>query len=1025
MFGQIMNSTLSAPEITVEQVVDFDLGGALPLGTVSVSNSVICGNGTEKAGNSSVLSVTAAVSSGYAASDSAPTGTVSLDDTLDAASDRSVEAAAYYPDYPTWGEHHNVYAGDVYEDIELTYNARMTVHSGGTAALIYINEGSLMTVKSGGYAYGVAISSGGGLILSSGAVAEEVYWIPFEGYLEVAEGAKITYNNDITGVYYGSGTKLLSRGNTINNKSMTDIMYVGNGGTASNNTIDGGGIMYVIGGTAANTLIDKGKMDIAGGVAQGTLNSKGQLILNDGTLSETVNNATLNIYGGSADMITNEEGRMNVYGGAVTNVDVTSYGVLTLHSGANVSGINANYGSVHVSSGGNAVNTTLTEWGVMTVASGGYANVVNVDAHGSLTIAEDGESMNVRVSAYGTATVRGSANGNNVSSRGTLNVYGVAGANRLMGGTMNVNAGASAITNYVSSGGKLIVNGGSALNTSVYRNGTVSATNAYVSAISATSSGARITVNGGSTCNVTLTSSGVSMQVSGAAYLSGGTVLSSATVNINGSATVSAWDVGVKGIMSAGGGAYLRDIDVAAEGKLTVTNGMVNSMNVGSKASVVIDKGATVTNAIVSSGGSMVINGTNLNGLVVHSGAVVSAGAGAHFQFDLRNVAPGQFMVVGLDRIQGAPTYSITVSDNQTAGNYYLAVSSDLSGMSISMTIGDGSVNYGTLTMNGSELYYRDKIYSLEYSFGDSLRLVVDNYISTSETGSSDIDGNHLADIILVHSAGFAGAWLATGDDKPLKKWGNLSNVKDGVSILGTGNVYASDDNGQDVFYTDGKSVGAWTVVDGKVTGYKTIASFGSTTEILGLGDFDGDNVTDILLRSTNGAVGCYFGNGEGWNYFNSLGDEWQIAAVGDLNGDGRDDLVLRNDAGYAGTWLTQEDGKMKWANLDTLSDDTEILGTGDFNGDGVDDVLLRKGNWVGAWLVEDGSITEAIGIDSKLKHTVEQIADFDGDGIDDMRIRSDYGDLGVIYVKGEDSTKWQYWGSVGDEWTTGFSALA
>ena len=161
MFGQIMNSTLSAPEITVEQVVDFDLGGALPLGTVSVSNSVICGNGTEKAGNSSVLSVTAAVSSGYAASDSAPTGTVSLDDTLDAASDRSVEAAAYYPDYPTWGEHHNVYAGDVYEDIELTYNARMTVHSGGTAALIYINEGSLMTVKSGGYAYGVAISSGG------------------------------------------------------------------------------------------------------------------------------------------------------------------------------------------------------------------------------------------------------------------------------------------------------------------------------------------------------------------------------------------------------------------------------------------------------------------------------------------------------------------------------------------------------------------------------------------------------------------------------------------------------------------------------------------------------------------------------------------------------------------------------------------------------------------------------------------------------------------------------------------------
>ena len=59
------------------------------------------------------------------------------------------------------------------------------------------------------------------------------------------------------------------------------------------------------------------------------------------------------------------------------------------------------------------------------------------------------------------------------------------------------------------------------------------------------------------------------------------------------------------------------------------------------------------------------------------------------------------------------------------------------------------------------------------------------------------------------------------------------------------------------------------------------------------------------------------------------------------------------------------------------------------------------------------------------MPHTVEQIADFNDDGIDDLRIRSEYGDLGVIYVMGEDSTKWKYWGSVGDEWTTGFSALA
>ncbi|MBQ4328590.1 MAG: fibronectin type III domain-containing protein, partial [Lentisphaeria bacterium] len=301
----------------------------------------------------------------------------------------------------------------------------------------------------------------------------------------------------------------------------------------------------------------------------------------------------------------------------------------------------------------------------------------------------------------------------------------------------------------------------------------------------------------------------------------------------------------------------------------------------------------------------------------------------------------------------------------------------------------------------------------------------VNNIIAVSDVIGDDLDGNGLADVILVHTKqGYSGAWLTTGTTSVIK-WGSLSNVNAGTEILGTGTLYGSGNDGQDIFFADSKSVGAWNVVDGKVTGYKSVMSINSTTNVLGLGDFNGDGATDILLRSTNGDLGYYNTDGTGFTYLKGLGKEWKVAAIGDLNGDGVDDVVLRHDAGFAGTFLTQENGTVKWASLDTLKSDMDIIGTGDFNGDGVDDVLLqnKSNGWVGAWLVEDGRVDSFIGLCTN-KNTIEQIADFNGDGIDDLRIRAG-ADIGVLYVNGADDTTWQYFKSVGTEWDTSFSALA
>ena len=275
-----------------------------------------------------------------------------------------------------------------------------------------------------------------------------------------------------------------------------------------------------------------------------------------------------------------------------------------------------------------------------------------------------------------------------------------------------------------------------------------------------------------------------------------------------------------------------------------------------------------------------------------------------------------------------------------------------------------------------------------------------------------DSGKNHVYDIVVQASDGTNAVTRAVAI--------TVTNV--GESQV-TGKDFNSDGKG-DILFQNGIN-GACYVWE--MDGLKALAggsdlvgnAVGTAWQVKGTGDFNGDGKSDILFQNAlDGAVYVWEMDGlkivPGGSDFvgNAVGTTWQVKGTGDFNGDGKSDIVFQSTVNGA-VYVWEMDGlKLVPGGSDSIGTAVgtawQVKGTGDFNGDGKSDILFQNAidGAVYVWEMDGLKRTagdfvgKAVGTDWQIKGT----GDFNGDGKSDILFQNVRD--GAVYVWEMDGLK-------------------
>ncbi|MBQ9087552.1 MAG: AIDA repeat-containing protein [Lentisphaeria bacterium] len=218
---------------------------------------------------------------------------------------------------------------------------------------------------------------------------------------------------------------------------------------------------------------------------------------------------------------------------------------------------------------------------------------------------------------------------------------------------------------------------------------------------------------------------GTSVKYGGTLYLRQGTARDT---NVRGYTYISsggaAYDTTVKGDCDVCSGGLASGLTISSGGVAAVYSGGIAS-NVDIKADGSAELyGGTISNVSIENGGRMKLDEGTLSGEInIAEEGILKAGNRSFINFAVagRSSKSG-YLINDISLIQGTPNYSITVAPQQNSGIYKLAANA--LDFNHSITITDGQINYGRLTINGGALEFNNALYYLTNKNGNLLLTV-------------------------------------------------------------------------------------------------------------------------------------------------------------------------------------------------------------------------------------------------------------------------------------------------------------
>ncbi len=188
--------------------------------------------------------------------------------------------------------------------------------------------------------------------------------------------------------------------------------------------------------------------------------------------------------------------------------------------------------------------------------------------------------------------------------------------------------------------------------------------------------------------------------------------------------------------------------------------------------------------------------------------------------------------------------------------------------------------------------------------------------------------------------------------------------------------------------------------------------------------DFNGNGTSDVLWRSSNGALIDWSMSGSaisGSGYATYQGNQiapdasWSIASTSDFDGNGSTDVLWRQSSGALALWsmngstVTSSNAVTSQGNAVAPDASWSVAGTGDFGGDGKADILWRQSSGALAlWQMNGASISSSNAVTYQgnavapdASWSVAGVADFNGDAKADLLWRNANGALALWQMDG------------------------